>query len=481
MNFLEINSASKATSNAKSPAIITTENTLPYSDLQKQMIEIARSLIEHGINKGDYVSIISYNNKDFVVLVLALWLIDAIPVPINTRLNDQEIENLIAIAGLKKILLHKDLENKFNISKQIIFPFNKAGITDFSLNSLDDTSKTAVVIFTSGSTGTPKGVMLSFQNLISSFETGDKFLQQSSKDRWLASLPFYHIGGFSIITRTLLSGASMIIPDSSDIKDFTNCIQNFKPTLASFVGTQLRRLIDENINPVKELRNILIGGGFVDDDLIKSAINAGWRISKVYGSSETSSFVAAYSLKNFKNKMESSGKAIPPNEIFIVDEQKKKLPANAIGEIAIKSDATFSGYLNNDDEAKNKLVNGIYFTGDIGYIDEDGFLFVEARRTDLIVTGGENVNPFEVEKQILQHKNVKDCCVLGIEDKTWGHIVAAVIVPENKSLSEVGIKNFLKEKLAGFKVPKKVLFVENIPKTSLGKVEKEKVIALFKD
>lgn len=481
MNFLEQNSDIKKLVQSKSPAIITGEGKLSYSELESEMEKTASALIQSGIKKGDYVLIISPNNKDFIVLVLALWMIDAIPVPINIRLNKEEIKNLISIVGSGKIFLHKELENNFNFNEQVIFPLAKSGRKDIQINSANDINQTAVVIFTSGSTGTPKGVMLSFHNLINSFEIGDTFLQQSPSDKWLASLPFYHIGGFSIITRTLLSGASMVIPDSSDITNFKESIKRHKPTLASFVGVQLKKLLEENFTEAKNFRNILIGGGFVDDELINSAVEQGWKISKVYGSSETSSFVAAFSLNDSKNKIKSSGKAVSPNEILIVDEQKKKLPSNSIGEIAVKSVAVFTGYLNNPDETKIKLINGIYYTGDIGYIDEDGFLFVEARRSDLIVTGGENVNPLEVEKQILLHPDVEDCSVIGINDKTWGQIVVAAVVPKNKDLTELKIQEFLKNKLAGFKIPKRFLIVEQLPKTSLGKIEKEKVIALFKN
>lgn len=479
MNFLELNSKIKDFNSLQSPAIITSKQTITYSELQKEVIETAGLLFECGITKGDYTSIVSSNNKDFVITVLALWLIDAIPIPINTRLSPKEIEQLISISRSKKILLHKDFENKLNFNEQIIFPFHKSRKDIISINLSNDTNKTAVVIFTSGSTGIPKGVMLSFNNLISSVETGNEILQQSSNDRWLASLPFYHIGGFSIITRTLLAGASMIIPDSSDINNFKKSINKFKPTLASFVGTQLKKLLDEKFTLTNNFKNILIGGGFVDDEFISSAVDKGWNISKVYGSSETSSFVAAFSLKGFRDKTKSSGRVIPPNEILIVDEQKKILPPNSVGEIAVKSEAVFKGYLNNDTETKNKLVGNTYHTGDIGYIDEDGFLFVEARRTDLIVTGGENVNPLEVEKQILQRKNIKECCVVGIEDKTWGQIVVAAIVTKDNSIVESDIQNFLKDKMAGFKIPKRVHFVDHIPKTSLGKIKKDEVIALF--
>jgi o-succinylbenzoate---CoA ligase len=481
MNFLNITSEIKKNINPNNPVIITNKHIITYSELQKLVVESACSLIESDIKLGDYVPIISDNNEDFVVLVLALWLIDAIPIPINIRLYSFEIEELISISGSRKILVHKNLERKFKLSGRLIFPFPISRKNNFSINSLNDENKTAVVIFTSGSTGIPKGVMLSFRNLIRSIEIGDKILNQSSEDRWLASLPFYHIGGFSIITRTLLAGASMVIPDSSDFKDFIESIKKFKPTLASFVGTQLKKLLDEKISPYNEIKNILIGGGFVDDSLIDKAINNGWKISKVYGSSEVSSFVAAITSDELMRRIKSSGKAIPPNEVVIVDEKKEILPPNLEGEITVKGDSVFGGYLNNETETKNKLAAGTYYTGDIGYLDNEGYLFVQARRSDLIITGGENVNPIEVEKYILQSESINDCCVLGIEDKTWGQIVVAAIVSKDRTISEKSVKNFLKSKLASFKIPKRILFVDSLPRTSLGKVEKEKIKALMQN
>jgi O-succinylbenzoic acid--CoA ligase len=481
MNFLKTSSVIQENINPNNPAIITNKYTITYSDLQKLVVETASSLIELEITMGDYVSIISDNNEDFVILVLALWLIDAIPVPINTRLYVSEIDELIAISGSKKILVHKSLESKFKSNRKIIFPFPKSRKNNFLINSLNDENKTAAVIFTSGSTGIPKGVMLSFRNLIRSVEIGDKILNQSSDDRWLVSLPFYHIGGFSIITRTLLAGASMIIPDSSDFKDFIKSIKKLKPTLASFVGTQLKKLLDEKISPYNGIKNILIGGGFVDDSLINTALNKGWKISKVYGSSEVSSFVAAITSDELMGRIKSSGKAIPPNEVVIVSEKREILPPNSVGEIAVKSDSVFKGYLNNEIETKKKLTAETYYTGDIGSLDNEGYLFVQARRSDLIVTGGENVNPMEVEKYILQSEKIKDCCVIGIEDKIWGQIVAAAIVSKDRTISEESVKNFLRKKLAGFKIPKRILFVDYLPRTSLGKVEKEKIKALMQN
>jgi acyl-CoA synthetase (AMP-forming)/AMP-acid ligase II len=200
-------------------------------------------------------------------------------------------------------------------------------------------------------------------------------------------------------------------------------------------------------------------------------------VSKVYGSSETSSFVTMIEAKDILRKITSSGKILQKNEIFILSESGQKLPAGKSGEIAVKSDSVMKGYINNEKETSNKSKNGMYLSGDIGYLDEEGYLFVEARRNDLIVSGGENINPAEVQNAIFENPDIKDCYVFGLEDKTWGHIAVAVVVKSSEI--DIKLKEFLKTKIAGYKIPKKIIYVKQIPKTSLGKIEKGKVRDLF--
>jgi len=479
MNFFEKIFSQEVKLNPDLPAIITRHNLLSYSELKEKAISASEFLSGKQINKNEPVAILSDNNPDFIILTLALWLIDAIPVPINTKLRSGEIQQLLEIAGCKKIFIHKSCGNDPQLTSidKLNFPSESTAATGNGYPPKLDLENTAVIIFTSGSSGIPKGVMLSFSNLVRSAEIGNLVLQQSEKDRWLASLPFYHIGGFSIITRAFLYEAALIIPESLGTKDLKFSFENQNPTLASLVSTQLKRLIELKTNPGKELKNLLLGGGFVNNDLVKTAINNGWKISKVYGSSETSSFVTMIGGKEVFQKMDSSGKILPPNEIYILGESGQKLPAGKSGEIVVKSDSVMKGYINNEKETSNKLKEGMYFSGDIGYLDEEGYLFVEARRNDLIISGGENINPLEVQKAILENPDIKDCYVFGLEDKTWGHIVTAVVVKSNDT--NIILKEYLGSKIAGYKIPKKIIYVDQIPKTSLGKIEKEKVRDLF--
>ena len=242
----------------------------------------------------------------------------------------------------------------------------------------------------------------------------------------------------------------------------------------------MSELLSNNIHPNRDLRHVLLGGGFIDSNLMREALSKGWNVSKVYGSTETSSFVTILSPEEFKLKPESAGKPIPPNEVMIVDENGKKVQANTEGEIVVKSPAVMKGYLNDDEATKQKLKDGFYFTGDIGYQDNDGYLYVVNRRSDLIVTGGENVNPLEVENLILSFPKVKEVCVFGIDDTKWGQRIAAAVVQKpNQKFEADELRNFLRDKTAAFKIPKEIFFVDELPKTELGKVRRDLVKSIF--
>ncbi|MGA7838797.1 MAG: class I adenylate-forming enzyme family protein, partial [Ignavibacteriaceae bacterium] len=238
MNFLEEISHKRKNFNPELPAIIGKNKVISYSELKEKTLSASQFLSGKQINKNEPVAILSDNNPDFIILTLALWLIDAIPVPINTKLRRGEIQQLLEIAGCKKIFIHKSCDNGPELTSihKFGFPFESKTVTGNVDSSKIDLENTAVIIFTSGSSGTPKGVMLSFSNLLRSAEIGNQVLQQSEKERWLASLPFYHIGGFSIITRAFLYGASIIIPESLSTRDLKFSFENQNPTLASLVG-----------------------------------------------------------------------------------------------------------------------------------------------------------------------------------------------------------------------------------------------------
>ncbi len=451
-------------------SIILSNKKISYGELFSNVNKSLNFLIKKDIKENDIVALIFNNSFEFISLVLSLWEIGAIPVPLNSKLHEIELNEQVTFLKPKLVIKSNQFQTLRLSEQTITIPFDDLKDNTLNLqNFVPD--KTALILFTSGSSGKPKAVQLSFNNLFQSALTSNKVLTQTEKDKWLASLPFYHIGGFSIIVRAITSGSSIIIPDSLSTKDLVNSIEKDKPTLASLVSNQLQNFVDQNFIPNKEMRNVLLGGGFSNNEMILNAVEKGWKIAKVYGSTETSSFVCFMNTEEVKKNPSASGKAIYPNKIIIEED----------GEILVQSSAVMKGYYNNEEETSSKLKNGFYYTGDIGRLDHEGYLFVEARRNDLIVTGGENVNPFEIEKTILTHKSVSEVCVIGLEDKKWGQVVlAAVILKGNEKLTENELKDFLKEKIAIFKIPKQIKFIKQLPKSEIGKTLKEEVRKLFK-
>ncbi len=462
------------------PAIITSEEIISYTQLNNKIHSYAEYFYSQGIRQKNKIAILGNNNSEYLISVLALWELNTCVVPLNIRLTDTELSELINFSDADFLLINKNEKRNLSVKiLQIVFPFSnkesKLNFEPFGINP-DDIS---LIMFTSGVTGKPKGVMHSLNDLLNSADNSQSFLSQTSDDMWLASLPFYHIGGLSIITRAFRFGSSLIIPESLQTDDLKIAFDRFKPSFASLVSTQLKRLLDTKWKPGKELKSLLLGGGLIDKDLIKEALSAGCRISNVYGSTETSAFITANNLANIGSKPLSAGKVLGQNKIFIVDDKLNILPARSIGEIVVESDALFHGYYNDTEATKQKLKDEKFLTDDIGYIDEDGDLFVEARRTDLIISGGENVNPLEVENILDNLPQVKECCVFALEDKEWGQIVAAAVVLDSR-LSIKELTALLKEKIAPYKIPKRFFPIEKIPRSSLGKILREKVIEEIK-
>jgi O-succinylbenzoic acid--CoA ligase len=480
MNKSPTSFPNKKLRNQNSIFLIQQDKSLPYKGFNQKVSSYADYLKGLKLKSRNRVAILSGNSAAFVELIFAIWKLNAIPVPINTRLSKQEITELIKF--IKPVLIFTDKKSRHNLNfdyqliESISFGKRKSWEEE-DLRFTFELNQTAVIIFTSGSTGKPKGVELTFKNLIKSAEIGNKVLNHRTKDVWLASLPFYHIGGFSIITRSYIYGTKLIIPKSSSVNDVIKDLSSYEITHVSVVSAHLKEIVDKKIRANKNLRIVLLGGGFTNSSIIDKAINLGWKIYRVYGSSEVASFAAI--MKYNKNRKEATGKALPPNKIFINNVNKKAKPLES-GEIIVKGPIVFKKYFNNQKGTRKKLKNNFLYTGDLGYLDKQGFLFVEARRSDLIVSGGENINPNEVEQAIIKYPEVSEVSVFPIKDEKWGQIAAAAIsTKRNVKISDNELKTFLKKNLAVYKIPKRFLYMETLPRNTLGKIKKDKLIAMF--
>lgn len=452
-------------------ALVSKEISLTNFELSNTILNTAARFYFDGIKPGDRVAVLSENSPAFVISIYALWRINAIPVPLNIRLKQNELNDIIEFANIRYVLTSQ--KQNFDHPKTLqlnLYLENSENQLNYD-NSVDR-DDIAVVLFTSGSSGNPKGVEITNNNLFSSYMSISSEYNFTSEDKFLASLPFYHIGGFSVITRSILSGATLILPESLSIESISGSFTEYDPTVVSLVPTMLKRLIEKDISPNISLRLAFIGGGPSDDKLVVSSIKKGWPFVKVYGSTETCSMISGISNDDLISRPASGGRAFKGVEIMIYDENRKEVDNGIIGEIGVKSDSVARGYLKQAEIWKQKTHNGIYLTGDYGYLDEEDFLFVVSRRTDLIVSGGENIDPAEIEKVLLEIDQVKETVVFPAEDEEWGQIPIAVIVFEaGKEIEELEIVSKLKKSLSSFKIPKKIFVIDKLPTNELGKVD----------
>ncbi len=454
--------------------LTTDDGQLTFSEVYELVIKFEHFL-SGKIKKDSYVPLLCENNPGFIVSIFALWQYGATPVVLNHKLTQREITAIIQRYNFSHILLHSGLQNKFSFTNinQIIFP-------DFFDYDVEETKagnykSTAVVLFTSGSKGEPKGVKLSFENLFHNALSFNYEFKSAAEDKFLASLPFYHIGGFSIITRSVLCGMQIIFPNGLKTENLLTALKVHKPTYISLVPTMLKRLIEKGLTHYEGLKNIFVGGAPSTRNILTDALGKHLPVTLVYGATETSSMIAFKKLKD-SNDEYNGLKPMRNVNLKITDDRKNEMPANTIGEIVVSAPQVAQGYLHNKESSAVKFENNSYYTGDAGYIDETGKLFVLGRKDGIIISGGENVNPSEIEEALLLHPGVEDVYVFGEANAEWGEqIVAAVKIIANSNITISNLKEYLRTKIASYKIPKKFFFVDAIPRTELGKVKQSEL------
>jgi o-succinylbenzoate---CoA ligase len=447
--------------------------SLTFFEVKNRVNFLVDYFIKNGIHEGLKVALVLSNSIDFITTVIASWQIGATPVPINLLWPVEQINEILESCKFEKIIadenfgeLKKRPYNEFISLKNVIGSVDESKEIKFNLHS------EALMLFTSGSTGKPKGVLFSFNNLLQSALNVDEFVKHTYEDRWLASLPFYHIGGFSIITRSLLSGCSIFVPPSQTTSDIVKSLREKDITLASLVGTQLKKIIDNKIASPESLKYLFIGGGPVNDEFIKQAITLKYPLVKVYGSTETASMVTAVSISEEPEKINSSGKRLGDVSIKITGESNS--------EVKIKSGCVADFYFDNNETIPLKEEEGFYNSGDIGYIEND-YLYITDRAKRIIISGGENISAAEIENILLEHPGVKDVFVKPIPDAKWGEVPLAVIAFEIHSQAGLSdIIEFVEQKLPTYKQPKRYLILDDIPRNDLGKINNYELDELLK-
>lgn len=433
-----------------------------YGDLENWSNGIAAKLLEKGVGMGDRVVSLMHNNSMHVALFFATVKIGAILVPINPALNSDLISRMIE--GVQPSLVIDDYGGRGEKSSIFESYAGKPFVPEY----INDDNRAAMILHTGGTTGDPKGAILTVKSILwNGFNTITSW-NLSSRDSTLISLPLYHTGGWNILLMPfLICGARATIgPDKFDATTALRLISSEKLTQYMAVPAMYSAMVKTKEFESFDLTHtqFISGGGGLPPATIRKIREKGIRIFQGYGLTEAGPNNFNISNETFLKKPNSVGK---PN-LFV----EMKLKGD--GELAIRGPHLFAGYWNRPDE-KYLDADGFLLTGDIFEIDEDGdYSFVD-RKKNMIKTGGENVYASEVESAITQLEGIQDCCVIGLPDDHWGEMVTAFLVTTNNSLNEDSVKRELRKRLAGFKVPKRVIFIEAIPKSDIGKPLKQKL------
>lgn len=488
--------SARVTSSPQALALITPEGTWTYSELNAMVAEMCASLVYLGIQRGQIVALLLPNSIEYVVLIHALLRLGVTILPLNTRLTASELDYQLRLTACQWVFCGRETQL---IASELVAPmrhlvslsttsdptFERLSKSDNTMayeRGTVDLEALCAIVFTSGTSGQPKGAMLSVGNFFYSALASAYHLGTLPDDRWLCVLPLFHVGGLSIIIRACLYGISVDLHAKFDAEFINQYLTQMPVTLLSLVPTQLHRLLERKAKrqAPRKLRMILLGGASASSDLLARAQSAGLPVAITYGLTEATSQVATASPLHAARKIGTVGKPLPFTQVQIVDKAGNPVPSNTYGEVIVRGQTVMRGYYNHPEATAKTLRNGALYTGDIGYFDAEGDLWIVQRRSDLIISGGENIYPTEVENVLLRHPAVKEACVVGIADTEWGQRVVCALVT-TQPITTQELYEFVQGKLARYKQPREWRIVEALPVTASGKVIRSAVVALFQE
>jgi len=461
--------------------LIFGERRWTYQELNEAVALLCGQLAAAGVQLGQHVAVLLSNCPEYVYVTHALARLGATLVPLNTRLTGAELRWQVEQADCCFVLCANETEATaaaLNVQTLNVQTFKPSNLPTAWLSRPLDLAAVQGLIFTSGTTGHPKGAMLTFYNLLWSATASAFRLGTHPGDRWLACLPLYHVGGLSIIFRCCLYGATLVLQPGFDPAAVSRALETQGITLVSLVPTMLHRLLESHPSSLthSQLRCLLIGGAALSSRLLESCRALQLPIAATYGLTEAASQVATALPAEVSRKPGSVGKPLMFSTVRIVDRHGQALPPGQIGEIVMHGPTVMAGYYRQPEATAQTLRNGELYTGDLGYLDDEGDLWVVQRRADLIVSGGENVYPAEVEQVLQEHPAVADACVVGLDDTEWGQRVAAVVVRRSQAqASAAELIAFCRTRLAGYKQPRLIHFTDALPQTASGKVRRDAV------
>jgi long-chain acyl-CoA synthetase len=474
-----------------------------FAEFDRAANRTAKLLKAHRVGKGDVVSLLLPNSAEYIIAYFACWKLGAIAGPVNSLLKAQEISFVISDSETQALLVHPDfLPTIDNIRSElprlrevINFSDEAAATKDFSdlsstatnISSPDINRETeAIIIYTSGTTGKPKGCLLTHGNLIANARQISQWLGFTKDDRLLTIMPLFHMNAVSVTTMSALyAGGSTVVSPRFSASRFWQIISDYQITSFGSVATMLSMLLTTYPGGVPaglktaQLRFAMCGSAPVPAEVMRRfEENFHCLVIEGYGLSE-STCRSTFNPPDERRRPGSCGKPIG-NEMRVVDDVDKEVATGELGEIVLRGENILKGYYRNPEATATAFRNGWFHTGDVGYCDADGFFFIVDRKSDMIIRGGENIYPREIDEVLYQHPGVAAAATIGVPDPLYGEEVAAFIVlKEGREATEEEVVAFCRARLADYKCPKTVRFVNEIPKGPTGKLLKRELASQF--
>jgi fatty-acyl-CoA synthase len=471
------------------PAIRFAGGTLTYAAFAARIAAVARTLkSELGVGRGDRVAILSLNHPDYLVLLYACARLGAMLVPLNWRLAAPEQVFILTDASVKALVVEQGFA-------AVVEPL-KAALPDIRIVGLDfapslddllatgtgdgrnphvDLSSPLLIVYTSGTTGRPKGAVLRQEALVWNAVMSQHMHDMTAADHVLTVLPLFHVGGLNIQTTPALQiGATVTLHPRFTPDAMLEALVREKPTLTVLVPATMQAVIEHprwSATDITCLRALTTGSTQVPQGLVDAFAQRGVPVLQVYGSTETCP-IAVYTRVNGDQRAGSTGLPGLVCEARVVDDHGAEVGPGAAGEVVVRGPNVFFEYWGNASATAETLRDGWYHSGDIGVRDADGHFFIHDRKKNMIISGGENIYPAEVERVLIAHPDVAEAAVIGRADPRWQEVPVAYVVKRPNATCDAGaLEAHLLGQLARFKVPREYVFVEALPRNAMGKVQ----------
>ncbi len=484
---------------------------LTYAQLADRVGRLATVFKSFGLGQRDVLAVLDTNSDLYIASYYAAAKAGLTFLPLNYRAKDLELEYMINTAGAKALLvgdryvdLIRRIEPKLKLDQLVatgegdskmpkIAKMAESVDPDDAEAEVDD-EDTSILMYTSGTTSLPKGVMLCFRDFTAYVTANVEMADGTDRGVALVCVPFYHIAGTTAYMTNIWTGRKTVVMPQFDAKTWLKLVERERVTHAFVVPTMMKQLLDEpsfSKTDLSSLQNLAYGGAAMPVQVIRRAIEMFPKtvgFVNAYGQTETTSSLTILGPDDHRiegspeekelklKRLNSIGRPLPDVEIRVRDEDGKWLPHGEVGEIVIRTPRIMKGYAGREDDAR--LPEGWRATGDLGWVDQEGYVFFAGRKDDMIIRGGENIAPAEIEAVLMSHPAVDECAVIGAPSVEWGQTVKAfVVVRKGRKVSESELADFCRNRLASFKRPEQIEFIDALPKNPLGKILRKELRA----